>query len=101
MPSRALEIHPDAIAEAHAARLWYEARSSAAGHLFFDELDHAIEMVLLHPDRWPPYQHGTRRFLLRRFPFSVVYEIQPDRVLVVAVAHARRRPSYWQGRPKS
>ncbi|MGH7251628.1 MAG: type II toxin-antitoxin system RelE/ParE family toxin [Nitrospiraceae bacterium] len=93
-----LEFHPDAVAEAHAAGEWYKQRSEAAGAAFLAELDHAVELISRSPRRWPPYLHGTRRYLLHRFPFSVVYRERPDALTVVAVAHARRRPGYWKSR---
>jgi hypothetical protein len=56
-----------------------------------------IEQIGEAPERWPAHLHGTRRFMLRRFPFSVVYRPHEDFVEVVAVAHAKRRPGYWRG----
>lgn len=41
---------------------------------------------------------GLRRILLHRFPFSLVYSIEADLILVIAIAHHGRRPGYWQSR---
>lgn len=98
MGSVPIDFHPEAIAEAAAAGEWYRERSDAAAAAFLTELDRAIESIAEAPDRWPQYLHQTRRFLLRRFPFSVVYRRVGDRVQVVAVAHGRRRPGYWRSR---
>lgn len=65
---------------------------------FVEELDRAIRLIRSTPLRWPKFRSGTRRFLMRRFPFSVVYRLEPDAVIVIAVAHARRRPGYWRKR---
>jgi plasmid stabilization system protein ParE len=62
------------------------------------ELDLAIERIEDAPRRWPPYLGDTRRYLLRRFPFFVVFREVENRVQILAVAHARRRPGYWLGR---
>ena len=53
-------------------------------------------VVRLFPEAWPPYRRSTRRYLLHRFPFSLVYRIDEDDavVYVVAVAHAKQRPEY-------
>ena len=91
-------VHPEAIAEARAARRWYESRSAEAAEAFVAELDVALEKVSEVPRSWPLYLAGTRRYLLRRFPFFVVFRETDDRVQIVAVAHARRRPGYWIGR---
>lgn len=62
------------------------------------ELDVAIERIEETPRQWPPYLAKTRRYLLRRFPFFVVFRETNDRLQILAVAHARRRPGYWLGR---
>jgi len=91
-------ILPEAMAEAREARLWYAARSPAAAADFMADLDRALVKIDEGPDRWPSYDHGTRRFLLHRFPFSVVYRVRGGHVLIVAVAHAKRNPGYWRRR---
>jgi hypothetical protein len=48
-------------------------RNETAAEAFLAELDRAVELISESPMRWPNYLHGTRRFLLRRFPFGVVY----------------------------
>jgi plasmid stabilization system protein ParE len=96
--SRALEYLDEAIEEAEAAARWYAERSSTAASGFADEIDAAIAAIDRNPEAWPPYDHGTRHYLLRRYPFSVVYRIEPRRILVVAVAHGLRRPGYWASR---
>jgi toxin ParE1/3/4 len=50
------------------------------------------------PQRWPKYLHGTRRFVLHRFPFSITYLDDPDVLSVIAVAHGKRTPGYWKQR---
>ena len=98
MPPERAWVHPEAIAEARAAREWYEARNAEAAEAFMAELDAAIDRIEETPRQWPPYLAQTRRYLLRRFPFFVVFREADDRVRILAVAHARRRPGYWRGR---
>ena len=93
-----LDLHPEAVAEARAAREWYEERSAVAASRFVVELEHALERINDSPESWPPYLHGTRRYLLRHYPYQVVYRVAGDRVQVIAIAHARRRPGYWRYR---
>jgi len=95
---RAVEIHPQALAEAEAAAEWYANRSQAASIAFALEVERAIGLIAESPERWPTHSAGTRRYLLRRFPFHVVYRVETSRILVVAVAHGSRRPGYWIGR---
>lgn len=98
MDQRAIELHPEAIAEASGARMWYAERSSFAADAFMAELDDAIESICKSPDRWPNYLHGTRRYLMKRFPYLVVYRVTDDKLQVIAVAHGKRKPGYWRRR---
>ena len=98
--SRAREIsfHPIAVEEAKAAHGYYSARSERAGIAFLAELDRAIVGISENPRRYRSHLHGTRRYVMRRFPFLVIYQEVGDALEVVAVAHARRRPAYWRDR---
>ena len=95
MPPFAVEVHPLAADEAEAAERWYRDRNETAATRFRRELDRVVELIAERPEAAPPYVGNTRRFLLRSFPFFVVYRVYNDHVEVVAVAHARRRPGYW------
>ena len=98
MPAADLEIHPDALLEADVGVAWYLERSRGAAEHFFAEIERAIELVLEAPDRWPLYLHGTSRYVLYKFPYSVVYRVSGDLVRIYAIAHAKRRPGYWKSR---
>ena len=93
-----VELVPAAQAEARDARRWYASRSKEAADRFLAELDRVIAMIAESPTRWPEYRHGTRRIRLRRFPYSAIYRVQAEHVLVVAIAHHRQKPGYWQRR---
>jgi plasmid stabilization system protein ParE len=95
---KAVELHQAALAEANAATAWYAKRDPVVAEAFAAELKEALQRVRQGPDRWPVDVAATRRVLLRRFPFKIVYTVEHDRVLVVAVAHTRRRPGYWADR---
>ena len=69
-----------------------------AAAAFAREIDVAIALITENPERGLLYLEGTRRILLKRFPFQVVFRVQGKRIQVVAVAHGRRRPGYWSGR---
>jgi len=73
MASAQVVLHELAVDEARAAHHWYLARSPAAADAFLNELDHAVEQISGFPNTFPTHVAGTRRFLLNRFPFRVVY----------------------------
>ena len=95
---RTLEFLDEALEEAEEAARWYAERSAMAAVGFAEELDAAITHIERTPTTWSTHEHKTRRFLLRRFPYSVVYRVEATRVVIVAVAHAHRRPGYWRER---
>jgi plasmid stabilization system protein ParE len=93
-----VDFHPPAVEEARAARKWYGTRSTAAAAAFVRELAAVVAALQEAPLRWPAYLRGTRKLVLRRFPFLVVYRVVGEPVLVVAVAHGHRKPGYWRSR---
>jgi plasmid stabilization system protein ParE len=93
-----MEFHPAAVKEARSAYRWYLRRSAWAAGRFQTALEAALEQIAQSPNRWAIYLHGTRYRSVRRFPFIVVYRQLGDRLQVVAVARAKRRPGYWKRR---
>ena len=96
--AKRLEVLPAAVAEAVAAAGWYRERDERVAGAFEDDLARAFAEIERTPEAWPVHLHGTRRFLLRRFPYEVVYKVYPEVALIVAVAHCKRRPGYWRRR---
>jgi plasmid stabilization system protein ParE len=96
--ARALEYLEHALEEAEDAARWYAERSPRAALAFSEEIDAAEAAISRLPDAYPRFDHGTRRYLLRRFPFSVVYRVEANRIVIIAVAHGRREPGYWRQR---
>jgi plasmid stabilization system protein ParE len=77
---------------------FYEGEARGLGTEFIDEFERALELIATNPHLGPHFEAETRRKLLRRFPFQIIYEVGRDELLVVAVAHLSRRPGYWQDR---
>jgi plasmid stabilization system protein ParE len=98
MTRKKVEFHEAASLEFEAAFEWYLERSAPVASRFAGELGHAISEISESPQRWSAGAHGTRRFVLRRFPFAVVYRELPSVVQVLAVAHGHRKPGYWKKR---
>jgi len=99
MPKNKLyRFDPEAWLELEAADEWYRQRSPEASVRFLAAVHEALETIVEGAQRWPKYVHGTRRFILYRFPFSIVYLDEPTVVSIVAVAHNKRKPGYWKDR---
>jgi plasmid stabilization system protein ParE len=93
-----VEFHPEAEAEMRATARWYEARSPGLGQSFLDAVDATTARIAANPGAFGFARPGIRRHLVRRFPFGILYQVEPDRVYVLAVAHSHRKPAYWMHR---
>lgn len=91
-------FHPEAQAEYDAAHVWYQARSPRAASRFEAEVEHFLGLIENSPELFPNYDDDHRFAVLKRFPYSIVYQVQPGQIYVVAVAHTSRSAGYWQGR---
>ena len=94
-----VDLLPLAAREAQAARRWYARNAGqSVANRFMIALDAAKTQIEFSPRMWPPHLYGTRSCRLKRFPYHLVYIEEPNSVLIVAVAHFRRRPGYWKRR---
>ncbi|MDB2686329.1 type II toxin-antitoxin system RelE/ParE family toxin [Mariniblastus sp.] len=90
-----LRLHPDAEIDALNGYEWYAERNSSAADSFRLAITNAGQIILRDPLAWPAYKYGTQKYKLRQFPYKIIYIVEDDQVLVVAIAHDRRRPGYW------
>lgn len=89
---------PAAQLELDEAVQWYEAQSPGLGERFLVEAVHAFGLIRQFPVAWHPLSANTRRCRLKRFPYGVIYAIENNNILVIALAHLHREPGYWSER---
>jgi plasmid stabilization system protein ParE len=77
---------------------YYEEREKGLGERFRLAVQAATLLAATHPKLGSPWKFRTRRVFPKGFRFSVVYRIEDEEIVVFAVAHFRRRPTYWRGR---
>jgi plasmid stabilization system protein ParE len=94
------EFHPEAELELYEAAAFYEAGLSGLGCDFADEVERVVNILLEHPELGAQADEDLRHFVLRRFPFSVVYAVVRQGIYIVAVAHGSRAPEYWKTRAR-
>lgn len=93
-----VEYFPEVHWELEDALEWYLERSSRAGEAFLREVDRAVALIAATPKVWAPFEAGTRRYVLQRFPYDIIYRETEAGIQIVAVAHQKRQPKYWYGR---
>ena len=77
------------------AAVYYQRQSQGLGIDFLDKIEAASDDIAQDPERWPPIRQGVRRRLIHRFPYALLYRIDPTEVVILAVMHLHRRPDYW------
>lgn len=96
----------EAVGEVDDAVLWYQERRDGLGLAFLAALDGAVESI----KRWPragalvddvAEDLEVRRVPVPRFPYFVAYFVGDEGIVVLAVAHERRRPRYWGRRAEA
>jgi plasmid stabilization system protein ParE len=93
-----LIIRPEAELDIQAAFEWYEAQSLGLGSEFVRAVDACLSNISRNPLAYPAIYQHARRVLIRRFPYGLLYVVNPDLITIVACFHSRRDPKQWQDR---
>ena len=91
-------FHPEARLEYREAAAFYEARRPGLGAAFTCEIEAVIQQILGAPDRCRFIEQDVRRCFAHIFPYGIVYTVESDFILIIAVAHGSRKPGYWRER---
>jgi toxin ParE1/3/4 len=93
-----LNFHPEAENEINVASNYYNFKDLGLGFDFLDEIDNALLQIKKSPERWVKMSKKIRKFFLRRFPYTIFYEIIENSINILAVSHQKQKPGYWEGR---
>jgi plasmid stabilization system protein ParE len=77
---------------------YYELVSPGLGHTFKHEVQRTLQRVKEFPSAWTPLSESIRRCQTRRFPYAILYQIDGNEIIVVAVMHLHRDPKEWRDR---
>ncbi len=94
------EFLPEAEVEFREADRYYESEAPGVGLAFIAEVHRTISLIVAHPRSAKRVRGSIRKKVLFHFPYSLLYSIESDLILIVAVAHHKRRPTYWRSRLK-
>lgn len=93
-------FHPEAEIELELAINYYENIRLGLGFDFTTEVYAAIKRAVALPKAWAVVEGDIRRSLVSRFPFGILYSIEPSGLYIVAIMNLHRKPHYWQNRGK-
>ena len=91
-------FHDAADAELSEAIDYYDGKASGLGDRFLAEVKAATKTIENYPEIAPIIEYGVRAKALIRFPYSLMYVVEPTELFIVAVAHQNKRPAYWAAR---
>lgn len=95
------EFLTEADDEFREAARYYETEAAGVGVAFIAALHKAVSEILEFPFATPFVRGSVRKKVLRHFSYNIFYAVEADTIIIVAVAHQRKRPSYWRARIKS
>ncbi|MCF7949761.1 MAG: type II toxin-antitoxin system RelE/ParE family toxin [Spirochaetia bacterium] len=90
-----IEFSTIAYEEFKSAIEYYELQEIGLGIRFKYEVNESLKRIKRYPEAWQQETKSTRRFLLKRFPYKIVYYLENEIIIIVAVAHTHRKPFYW------
>jgi len=93
-----VKFHPEAWDEFDGAIDFYEAQSPGLGARFEVAIERSAALIGAMPYGWPSVGHGVRKYVIKRFPYLILFTIEDEFALIVAVAHQSREPKYWKQR---
>ena len=96
-----VRFHPEAETEMIEAAAYYESRQQALGRRFLTTVQDAINRIRVSPLLYAVVEDDVRRCLVRTFPYGVLFRVQPEEIVIVAVMHLHRDPDYWQDRARA
>ena len=97
---RSITFLLEAEEEMNASAQYYNQQASGLGLEFLEEIEKSLQLIEKHPEKWPYYEKKIHKYNTRRFPFSLyyVFEKNLDKIIIIAVAHQKRKPGYWKQR---
>lgn len=91
-------FHPEALTEYAEAVQYYAEQRTEVAQAFIDAVEDAVYRIRESPTRYVVIDEDVRRCMTRRFPYGILYTIEPDYILILSVMHCSREPGYWKSR---
>jgi len=93
-----IKFHPDVSIDIKDSYKWYEEQSIGLGEDFLEEIESSYQAIIDFPNTWIPFSYGFKRYLLSKFPYSVIYKNDEDSIYIVSIMHNSRKPNFWLDR---
>ncbi len=91
-------FHPEALNEYTEAVQYYTEQRIEVAQAFINAIEDTVYRIRESPTRYPVIDEDIQRCMVRKFPYGVLYTLEPNYILIVAVMHCSREPGYWKSR---
>jgi toxin ParE1/3/4 len=91
-------FHPEALTEYSEAVQYYKQQRTELAQAFINAIEDAVYRIRESPTRWAVINEDIRRCVTKKFPYAILYTIEKDYILFLAVMHCSRKPGYWKDR---
>ena len=93
-----INFHPEADSEMMDSAVYYESQQKDLGKRFLSTVQDSLNHIQINPKLYPVVHLDVRRCLTKIFPFGVMFRIQPNQIVIMAVMNLHRDPDYWKNR---
>ncbi|MDO9548457.1 MAG: type II toxin-antitoxin system RelE/ParE family toxin [Candidatus Marinimicrobia bacterium] len=94
-------VRPEAEEDLKGAFSWYEDTRVGLGNDFLLQVDAGLNFIKRNPEIHPIEYKGTRKHLIKRFPYKIIYLVKAEKIIVLAVLHGKRKPDLTKKRINS
>ncbi len=95
---KGIVYHPEALDELIKAARYYESCSPGLGNRFLDTVENATKFIGNNPYVFAEDDLGRRKFVIKNFPYIIIFKVRENSLFILAVAHGKRKPDYWEPR---
>lgn len=93
-----LQFHPEVYEDIKESYDWYENQILGLGDKFIEDLENGYVSIENFPNTWANFQYGFKRYILNKFPYSILYKQNNNIIYIIAIMHNSRKPNFWMNR---
>lgn len=91
-------FHPEALTEYADTVKYYQKQIIDLAQAFVDSIEDAVYQIREYPTRYLTIDEDVRHCMTRKFPYAILYTLEQEYILILAVTHCSREPEYWESR---
>ncbi len=93
-----VEVSDEAEIDLYSSYQYYAEESQKVAESFFKQIDLSLATIKKHPNSFPFAFKGVKKFVVKKFPFVIYYQLNESTIRVIAIFHTSRNPEIWNER---